>query len=79
VSWALWPRLLTADVRSPADSRRRLRYAGGMRYPEGGGLDANERAWRERVRLAAAEWIEEGASDREVASRFRVTRVSANR
>ncbi|HLZ36979.1 MAG TPA: winged helix-turn-helix domain-containing protein [Mycobacteriales bacterium] len=50
-----------------------------MRYPEGGGLDAEERARRERVRLAAAEWIEEGASDREVATRFRVTRMSANR
>jgi putative transposase len=50
-----------------------------MRYPEGGGLTAAERAQRERVRLAAAEWIEEGASDREVAARFRVTRMSANR
>jgi hypothetical protein len=36
-----------------------------MRYPDGGGLDADERARRERVRLAAAEWIEEGASDRD--------------
>ena len=50
-----------------------------MRYPEGGGLDAEERARRERVRLDAAQWIEEGASDREVAVRFRVTRMSANR
>jgi transposase len=31
------------------------------------------------VRRAAAEWIEEGASDREVAARFRVTRMPANR
>jgi putative transposase len=31
------------------------------------------------VRLAAAKWIEEGASDREVAARFGVTRMSANR
>ena len=25
-----------------------VRYAGFMRYPEGGGLDAGERAWREQ-------------------------------
>jgi transposase len=56
-----------------------MRYARDMRYPDGGGLDADERGRRERVRLAAAEWFEEGASDREVAKRFRVTRMSANR
>ena len=56
-----------------------LRYAGCMRYPDGGGLDAAERARREQVRLAAAELIEAGASDREVARHFRVTRMSANR
>ena len=50
-----------------------------MRYPQGGGLTAEERARREWVRLAAAEWIEERASDQEVAARFRVTRMSANR
>jgi transposase len=54
-------------------------YAGGMRYPDGGGLTAAERARREQVRLAAADQIEAGASDREVARRFRVTRMSANR
>jgi hypothetical protein len=37
-------------------------YAGGMRYPDGGGLDAAERARREKVRLEAAEMIEAGAS-----------------
>ncbi len=50
-----------------------------MRYPDGGGLTAAERARRERVRFAAAELIEAGSSDREVARRFRVTRMSANR
>ena len=50
-----------------------------MRYPDGGGLDAAERARRERVRLAAAGLIEAGASDREIAKRFRVSRMSANR
>src|SRR5215469_15715360 len=50
-----------------------------MRYPDGGGLDAAERARREKVRLAAAEMIEAGASDREVARHFRVSRMSANR
>jgi putative transposase len=56
-----------------------LRYAGAMRYPDGGGLTAAERARREQVRLAAAELIEAGASDREIARRFRVSRMSVNR
>jgi transposase len=50
-----------------------------MRYGEGGGLTAAERARREQVRLAAADLIEAGASDREVARWFRVSRMSANR
>jgi len=50
-----------------------------MRYPDGGGLDAAERACREKVRLAAAEMIEAGASDREIARHFRVSRMSVNR
>ena len=50
-----------------------------MRYPDGGGLDAGERARREQVRLAAAELIEAGVGDREVARHFRVSRMSANR
>jgi transposase len=49
-----------------------------MRYADGGGLTAAERARRERVRLEAAELIEAGASDQEVAKRFRVSRMSAN-
>ena len=50
-----------------------------MRYPDSGGLTAAERARREQVRLAAADQIEAGASDRQIAQRFRVTRMSANR
>jgi len=50
-----------------------------MRYPDGGGLTAAEGGRRERVRLAAAELIEAGASDRGIAKRFRVSRMSANR
>jgi transposase len=50
-----------------------------MRYPDGSGLTAEERARREQVRLAAAGLIEAGAGDREVARRFRVSRMSANR
>lgn len=54
-------------------------YAGVMRYADGGGLTAVERARRERVRLEAADLIEAGASDAEVARRLRVSRMSANR
>src|SRR3954451_17310087 len=68
-----------AGVSKAADSRRSVRYAGAMRYAQGGGLTAEQRARRERVRLEAAEWIEEGATDAEVAVRFRVSRMSANR
>src|SRR4051794_27349846 len=50
-----------------------------MRYPQGGGLTAEDCARRGQGRLEAAGWIEEGATDREVAARFRVTRMSANR
>jgi hypothetical protein len=50
-----------------------------MRYPDGGGLTAAERARWEKVRLEAAELIEAGAGDQEIAKRFRVSRMSANR
>jgi hypothetical protein len=50
-----------------------------MRYPDSGGLTTAERARRERVRLEAAELIEAGVGDREVAARFRVSWMSANR
>jgi hypothetical protein len=51
-------------------------YAGGMRYPDGGGLTAAEPARREQVRLVAADQIEAGASDRDLTS-ARLVRKSA--
>ncbi len=45
------------EVTGSADGWRAVRYAGVMRYPDGGGLTAGERARRERMRLAAAELI----------------------
>ncbi len=59
--------------------RSGVRYAGIMRYADGGGLTAAERARREKVRLEAAELIEAGAGDQEIARRLRVSRMSANR
>lgn len=47
-----------------------------MRF--GDGLTAEEWGRREQVRLGAADLIEVGTSDREVARRFRVTQMSAN-
>jgi transposase len=67
-----------AGVRA-GDGWRSARCAGSMRYPDGGGLTAGQRARREQVRLAAAELVEAGASDREVARRMRVTRMPVNR
>src|SRR5437773_4841856 len=61
------------------DGWRCVRYAGGMRYAEGGGLTEAERARREQVRMEAADLSEAGTSDGEVARRFRVTRRSGNR
>src|SRR5712691_9539047 len=60
----------------PGDGWPVLRYAGCMRYGEGGGLDAAERARREQVRLAAAELIEAGASDRALAAGGRAALAS---
>jgi hypothetical protein len=70
--------ILKAGVTGSGDGWR-AGYAGAMRYPDGGGLTAAERARREQVRLAAAELIEAGAGDGEIARRFRVSRMSANR
>ncbi len=48
-----------------------------MRYPDGGGLTARERAGRERVRLKAAEMFERGVAPPVVAVQLRVSRKSA--
>ena len=50
-----------------------------MKYPDGGGLTAEERARRELVRFAAAELVEPGSRDQEVAKRYGVPQMSANR
>ncbi|MBB2911728.1 putative transposase [Streptosporangium becharense] len=50
-----------------------------MRYAEGGGLTAAERVRREQLRFAAADLFAQGVSAPEVARRFRVSRMSANR
>jgi putative transposase len=50
-----------------------------MRYAHGGGLTAEERRRRERLRLDAAELFAQGMAPVEVARRFRVTRMSTNR
>ncbi|MEV0564890.1 winged helix-turn-helix domain-containing protein [Dactylosporangium sp. NPDC050588] len=47
-----------------------------MRYPDGGGLSAQQRARREQVRLQAAGWFAEGVPVREVARRLRVSQTA---
>lgn len=48
-----------------------------MRYPDGGGLTAPERARREQVRVQAADLFEQAVAVPEVARRLRVTVKSA--
>lgn len=48
-----------------------------MRYPDGGGLTAKQRAQREQVRFQATELLAEGAAPPQVAQRLRVSRKSA--
>jgi putative transposase len=48
-----------------------------MRYPDGGGLTAMERARRERVRFQAAEMFAAGMKPPQVARALRVSRKSA--
>ncbi|MFJ1975593.1 winged helix-turn-helix domain-containing protein [Streptomyces sp. NPDC087903] len=48
-----------------------------MRYPDGGGLTAKQRAQREQVRFEAAELFMQGVTPPQVARRLRVSRKSA--
>ncbi|MGR3937537.1 winged helix-turn-helix domain-containing protein [Streptomyces sp. BRA346] len=48
-----------------------------MRYPDGGGLTAKQRARREQVRFQAAELFAQGVAPPQVARRLRVSRKSA--
>jgi hypothetical protein len=69
-----WPRLSAARDTSSNDLQwlrlralaiiGRRRYADVMRYPDGGGLTAEQRGRREKVRLEAAEMIEAGPATR---------------
>jgi len=52
-------------------------YCWEMRYPDGGGLTAVQRAVRERVRFEAAEMFGQGVGPPVVAKRLRVSRKSA--
>lgn len=58
-------------------SRVRVGYIGGMRYADGGGLDARGRAHRQAVRMQAADLFEERVPAQRVAVRLRVARKSA--
>ncbi|MET7425424.1 winged helix-turn-helix domain-containing protein [Dactylosporangium sp. NPDC005555] len=47
-----------------------------MRYPDGGGLSARQRARRAAVRLEAAGWFADGVPVAEVARRLRVSKTA---
>ncbi len=55
------------------------RYAVYMRYPQGGGLTPERQAFRERIRMEAAERFGAGASNAEVAKDLRVSVRSVQR
>ncbi|XES00288.1 helix-turn-helix domain-containing protein [Streptomyces sp. S1D4-11] len=48
-----------------------------MRYPDGGGLTADQRARREQVRFEAAELFMQGVTPPQLARRLRVSRKSS--
>ena len=61
------------------DGGRGSRYTSGMRYADGGGLTAGQRARREALRPRAARLFATGSTPAQVARRFRVTPRSAYR
>jgi DNA-binding NarL/FixJ family response regulator len=50
-----------------------------MRYPQGGGLTAERRDFRERLRLQAAEEFARGEDNQVIAKRLRVSVRSVQR
>jgi len=76
--WTLKKRSLIGDVRG-ADVGGFRRYAGCMRYAQGGGLTAEGRRRREQVRLEAARRFEQGAPAAVIAAELRVSERSVRR
>jgi hypothetical protein len=62
-----------------ADERWLSRYVGYMRYPQGGGLTAERRAFREHIRMQAAELFALGHDTAAVAKQLRVSVRSVQR
>ncbi|MFD4925791.1 helix-turn-helix domain-containing protein [Streptomyces goshikiensis] len=56
-----------------------MRYAGEVRYPEGGGLTAERRAFREGIRLQAGERFAAGEKTAVIAKELRVSVRSVER
>jgi len=69
---------LIGDVRR-ADVGAMRRYAGCMRYAQGGGLTAEGRRRREQVRLEATRRFEQGAPAAAIAAELRVSERSVRR
>ena len=70
--------ILIADV-GGGDRREFRRYAGYMRYAQGGGLTAEGRRRRELIRLAAVEKFEQRVPTPDVAAELRVSERSVQR
>src|SRR6266852_6945205 len=78
VLWTLSYRPLISDVRC-SDRCCSWRYAGCMRYGQGGGLTAEGRRRREQVRLEAVKRFEQRVPVAVVAAELRVSERSVRR